>query len=390
MKKQNLTINNFGSYFLLFCVVGLLILLYGILKPFILDLVLAAILSSVFYPLYKLVLKLTRDRKRLSSFLTCTFIVFVILIPLSLFTYQFILEAIEASKKAYTQIQSGALDPILEWRSNGIFSWIREKLLPFVDIKTVDLTQFDLTNKAGELATNTASKLSEEIKNIATRIILIFFHFGIMIISMFFFFKDAPKIINTIKHLSPLPTTHNETIFEKFREISQATMFGIFFTAIIQGMLGAIGFAIAGLPNPIFWGALMILFALIPFLGTPVVWGPAFLYLLFTKQFGQAIFLFIWGAALVGTIDNFLRPYFIHGKSRTTDPLLMFLAILGGLWTQGIIGIIIGPLILTLAVVFIQIYEIEYHGVLHHKDKNHKENKSLVKKIFKKIRQKKT
>ncbi len=124
MKKQNLTINNFGSYFLLFCVVGLLILLYGILKPFILDLVLAAILSSVFYPLYKLVLKLTRDRKRLSSFLTCTFIVFVILIPLSLFTYQFILEAIEASKKAYTQIQSGALDPILEWRSNGIFAWI--------------------------------------------------------------------------------------------------------------------------------------------------------------------------------------------------------------------------------------------------------------------------
>jgi len=387
MKKQHLTIEQFGGYFLLLCVVILLMLLYKVLEIFIIDLILAAILSSVFFPLYKRATKITGQRKKLASFLTCSFIVFVILIPLSLFIYQFITEAAAAIQNIYTRVQNGALDPIIEWKSNGLFSSVREKLLPIIDLETIDLSQYNLGDRITESLTTTATSLGKQVTEFAKNVALVLFHFFIMIISMFFFFKDSNYIVKSLMHLSPLPTTHNENIVTKFKAISQATLFGIFLTAIIQGILGGIGFTIAGITNPIFWGTLMALFALIPFMGTFVIWGPTALYLIIGEHYAPGIFLLIWGGGVVSTIDNFLRPYFIHGRARTY-PLFTFLSIIGGLSAFGLVGLILGPLILTLTFVFIEIYEIEYQGVLHQKDTIHKEKISVIQKLLKKLTKK--
>lgn len=391
MKKQQLAINNFGGYFLILCVATTLILLYRVLEPFIIDLVFAAILTSVCFPIYNWILNKLNGHRRWASLLACFFIITVILIPIGIFIYQFIIQAAEAISTVYTKIETNGFAGLDFWNNSESFNSIREYLLPVFDINKIEIDTTEIQKNITETLRSAASGIWTQITTFLTNIALFLFHFSIIIVSMFFFFKDSETIINKIKHLSPLPTKHNDQLIFHFRQISQATMLGIFLTAMIQGFLGGIGFVIVGIPNPIFWGTLMSFFALIPFIGTTAVWGPAAIYLLLSNQITAGVFLLFWGAGIVGTIDNFLRPYFIHGKARTY-PLFIFLSILGGLTAFGILGIILGPLILTLASVFINIYEVEYNGLLDLKDKESKispKRKNLVHKILSKLKKKK-
>jgi predicted PurR-regulated permease PerM len=146
--------------------------------------------------------------------------------------------------------------------------------------------------------------------------------------------------------------------------MSLATLYGIFLTSIVQGIIGGIGFAIAGIPHALFWGTAIALFSLIPVVGTSVVWVPASLILIATGNLTSGIFLFCWGILIVSTVDNFLRAFLIGGRTNTNQ-LLMFLSVFGGIGMFGLVGVIFGPLILTLFFAFLHIYELEYDKVLH-------------------------
>jgi predicted PurR-regulated permease PerM len=127
--------------------------------------------------------------------------------------------------------------------------------------------------------------------------------------------------------------------------------------AIIQGALGGIGFAFAGVDSPLVWAVLMMAFSLLPFGGTAIVWLPAGIYLLATGEAGAGWFLLIWGAVIVGSSDNFLRPWILYKTgSRDIHPLLLFLAILSGIGIFGISGIVFGPLLLALLTTVMRIY----------------------------------
>jgi predicted PurR-regulated permease PerM len=349
------------------------------------DIIFAGILCSVFFPIYRKFLQITKARRTISSFLTCAFIIFVILIPVSFFIYQFINEAISMTRLVYTKIQNGDFNPIIESFNNDLIPQISQSLAPIIDVNTLNFDDFNIKQNITEFLAGIAGTLTSQITEFIGSIVFFIFHFFMMMIIMFFFFKDSEVIVERIKLLSPMPTSHNENIMKKFKQISEATLFGIFLTAAIQGFLGGLGFFAVGLPNPIFWGTLMTILALIPFVGTFVVWLPAGLYLIATGNYAAGITLLIWSAGIVSTIDNFLRPYFIHGRVQTY-PLLLFLSILGGIPAFGLLGIIIGPLVLTLTFVFIEIYEIEYHGVLHFKDKNPPEDISLLQSLITKLK----
>jgi predicted PurR-regulated permease PerM len=140
-------------------------------------------------------------------------------------------------------------------------------------------------------------------------------------------------------------------------------IFGIFFTAIIQGTLAGIGYAVVGIPNPIFWATATALFSLVPLLGTAIIWVPASIILAIMGNYVGAIGLFAWGVLVVGTVDNFIRPYLIEGRA-PVHPLLTFLAVLGGILAFGLKGVLYGPIILNLLLAFLHIYEIEYAKVL--------------------------
>jgi predicted PurR-regulated permease PerM len=124
---------------------------------------------------------------------------------------------------------------------------------------------------------------------------------------------------------------------------------GIGLTALVQGTLLGIGFAIAGLPSPLVFGVLGALFALVPIVGTAIVWVPATLWLLAQDQPYYAIFMLAWGMVVVGAVDNVLRPILISGRTEVPT-LAVFIGVMGGLSAFGFIGLFLGPIVLGLLV----------------------------------------
>jgi predicted PurR-regulated permease PerM len=130
--------------------------------------------------------------------------------------------------------------------------------------------------------------------------------------------------------------------------VTRAVVYGSGVTAIVQGTLVAIGFAVAGLPSPIVFGVLAALFALVPLAGTPVVWVPAVIALALQGRWYAAGFLLVWGV-LVTTIDNVIRPILVSGRAEV-GTLTVFIGVIGGVSAFGAIGVIVGPLVLVLVI----------------------------------------
>jgi predicted PurR-regulated permease PerM len=130
---------------------------------------------------------------------------------------------------------------------------------------------------------------------------------------------------------------------------------GTLFIALIQGLLAGVGFWIFGLPQPALWGTLTIITALVPVVGTALIWLPASIYLFSTGVTGMALGLFLWGAILVGSIDNFLRPKLIE-RYMKVHPFFILISVLGGLSLFGPLGFLLGPLVLSLILALLEIY----------------------------------
>jgi len=356
--RRSLILERLPGYFLLICLsLALLAFLY-VLGPFLTVLVIAAVLTIAFYPIYKRILKAFRGRARLASLVSCLLIILVIVIPLTIFVIMIGSEAMSTYNVVYEKINSGVFDKYLQWQSGGFFYDLKEKISPFVDIESLNVKQ-DIINMAGSLT----QFLVEQTKVLLTGVFSVLFDFLIMLFAMYYFFKDGPALVEKIGKISPLPSIYESQLFSKIGSMVKAIIFGVFLTAIAQGVLGGVGFAIAGISNPVFWGAAMAFLSLVPMIGTAVIWVPAVVILTILGSYGAAIFILLWGVLLVSSVDNILRPYLIGGKAHTY-PLMTFFVILGAIFTMGIKGVVIGPLILMLLMSFLHIYETEYGKVL--------------------------
>jgi predicted PurR-regulated permease PerM len=172
--------------------------------------------------------------------------------------------------------------------------------------------------------------------------------FFFMLFLLFFFIRDGATMFSRLKRLIPVPEEHREQLFNHLASVTRGVFYGIGLTAIVQGVMVGIGFAIAGLPSPVVFGVLAALAALIPMVGTPVVWVPATIALAMQDRWGAALFMLLWGV-FVTTIDNFLRPWLVSGRA-DVGTLTVFLGVLGGVSAFGPIGVILGPLVLATAI----------------------------------------
>jgi len=356
--QRALIIEQLPGYFLIACLLASFYFLFKVLSPFLTVLFVAAVLSIVFYPVYKRILNVFGSWKRLASFVTCLIVIVLIVAPITVFIIFLTLEAGETYALVQTQIESGVFDKYLIWEDGGFIYDLKNELEGIVDLNQVDL-KTNIINMAQSLSTYLVSQTAYLLRSISGLLLSIF----IMLFSMFYFFKDGDLIVKKVGLMSPLPSVYEDELFSKIASMVKAIVVGVFLTAIIQGLLGGIGFAIAGISNPVFWGTAMAFFSLLPFIGTALIWFPAAIILAILGSYGAAMFIFIWGIVVVGSSDNLLRPYLIGGKAKTY-PLLTFFVILGGIWTLGFKGIIVGPLVLMVLMSFLHIYEAEYNKVL--------------------------
>jgi predicted PurR-regulated permease PerM len=177
----------------------------------------------------------------------------------------------------------------------------------------------------------------------------------IMLFLLFYFLRDRHSILKWLHDNSPFSNKETNLILYRVRDCFQATVVGNVLTSLLQGTLGGLMMWFLGLPFPILWGAVMALFSLVPTLGAPVVWLPAALMLAAQGDWGKALILTGWGAAVIGTIDNLLYPILV-GRKMTVHTVPIFLSYLGGIVLFGFTGLILGPLIVTIGWTLLEIW----------------------------------
>jgi predicted PurR-regulated permease PerM len=168
-----------------------------------------------------------------------------------------------------------------------------------------------------------------------------------MLFVLFFVLRDGSLWFGRISALLPLAEKKREALFARLGKVLRAVVYGCGLTALVQGTLVAIGFAVSGLSGPIVFGVLACVMALLPFGGAAIIWLPGALYLLAAGHFGWGVFMLAWGG-IVSISDNFIRPMIIS-RYTPVPTLLVFLGVIGGVSAFGLLGFIVGPVILVLA-----------------------------------------
>lgn len=352
--------------FLLFIIVSVLYFCYLVFKPFLGELLIATILVTIFYHPYEQLAKLLRGRRNFASIIMCLLIILLIIVPLVNFVSYTAQRSIDAYGEFTLFVNQGGLNEVVEKINNSpILKFLdklgmsRDGLKSFLSEKAELAKAWVVSGAGGKAILNSATGLIASTANFIISIVIVIF-------SMFFFFVDGPKMLDKLMYWTPLPNKYDKIIFKKFKDVSSSTMTSTFVTAIAQGLIGAVGFLIAGFP--VFFTSMAMAFAsIIPYVGTALIWAPVSIYLLVIGKIWQGIFIVIWGSVIVGNSDNLIRAYLIKDKAEV-HPLFIVFAILGGLSLFGFWGIVFGPLVIALAVTILHIYELEYEQVLDRKN----------------------
>ncbi|MDP3837258.1 MAG: AI-2E family transporter [bacterium] len=359
--------------FLLILVGLVLIGSYYVFRPFLTEIFIAAVLVSIFYPLYLKVTKLMRGRRNLAALLMCLVLVLLIIIP----TVRLVIYAGQESVQAYEQT-------VYFFNRHSVDGVIQPSIIPDKLFGVFDVSEFVNNENFKNVFLDTLKQSSNWLLSGATTLLKGTTEFVvslfIIIITMFFFFVDGKNMLKKLMLLSPLPNAYDREIYEKFRAVSYTTIISTFVTAGAQGIVGAIGFAIVGFP-PFLAGILVALLSLLPYLGSMIFYVPVGIYYLIVGQIWQGIFILLWGAFIIGTIDNVIRAYMLKGRAQV-NPIFIIFSILGGVMLFGFWGVVIGPLIIAIAVTIVHIYELEFCDELEDEDEG---NTPAARKAIKRI-----
>lgn len=181
----------------------------------------------------------------------------------------------------------------------------------------------------------------------------------VLVFALYFFLRDGERMLRWMIDLVPMERVHKQLVVDRLEDTLSAMVRGTFITASTQGLLTGIGLAVAGVPFPVLFGVSAALLAVVPFVGAGLVWIPAAAYLVFTGATGAALGLALWGAVVVGLVDNVLRPWIV-GDGAHLPVLLLLLAVLGGIQVYGLLGALMSPLLVATFLAFARIYREQY------------------------------
>jgi predicted PurR-regulated permease PerM len=326
--------------------------LYQILSPFLTSILWAILLTMMFYPVFKKLERRLKKWKVLSALIMTLLVIFVIVLPSSLLMVSLANEVVGAYHGLEEMIKSGRLQDYLEQiRGIPFFKWTWAKLDQSLNISQFDPINFLLKNLK-EISTFLFNQSSKIFKGLSTFAVGFFF----TLLSLYYLFKDGNRLFESLKGIVPIPSKQRDLLILRFKEMIYATIYGGLVVALVQGTLGGVIFWILGVSSsPIFWGAAMAFLSFIPIGGTALVWAPAALLLIIFGALWKGILLLLLGVFVISMVDNFLRPMFISSRTNI-HPLLLFFSVLGGIQAFGMIGLIAGPLVVTLCLTLIEIY----------------------------------
>jgi predicted PurR-regulated permease PerM len=210
-----------------------------------------------------------------------------------------------------------------------------------------------------QAASKAASWITPQLNALVTNVFALLYHFAMMLIVVFYGLVDGPALKRRVFTLSPLPDEEEQRIIEKFRDVWSAVMVGNGVGSLLQGALGGLAMWAVGLPSPLLWSVVMTVFAFLPLVGISVVVVPATIYLVLVERFAAAAMFFGFCNVQGLLIENVVKTK-LMGDRMQMHSLLIFLAVLGGIGTFGLAGVLYGPLIATFFVTIVDLYERVY------------------------------
>jgi len=321
---------------------------YQIIQPFLQPMAWAAILALFLYPLHRRLTRLLRGRDNTSALLLTVFTVLMFIGPLTVLAVAFGAQA--------QHLLSLSADWLERFRGGGHFSL---GALPRLEM-VFDWLDQHLSISVGEVQQWAITGVTKLLQNLASSGGTAFFgavgtvlSFTVMLFLLFFLVRDGESIVRTALGLVPIGPERKTVLATRMKDVTRAVVLGTLVTAVVQGILLGVGFAIAGLPAPVVFGVIGAVLSVVPFGGTALVWVPGAAALFLTGHPGMGLFLTLWGAVPVSSADNFLKPLLIGGKAEVPT-LAVFIGVLGGLSAFGLIGMFTGPIVMALVLTLVR------------------------------------
>lgn len=342
----------FHRGFVLLLAVAITAAFLAMIRDFWIALLLAAVVTGMSRPLHRVFVRRLPGRESLAALATVVLVVLFILLPLLGLAGIVVAQAVQVSESVapwvQEQVQPGGGRELLERIQLPDF------VAPYRD---------DLLARAGRAASAVGSFFVNALTAATRGTVQFLFLLFVMIYAVFFFLRDGKQYLALGRSYLPLTDEEIETMEERFRSVSRATVKGTLVIGLVQGFLGGLAFGVAGVEGAAFWGTVMAVLSIIPAVGSALVWVPAAIFLGATGHLLAAIGMSAWFLAVVGTADNVLRPMLVGKDTRMSD-LMVLLSTLGGLALFGAAGIVIGPMVAALFVTVWQIYGVAFRGYL--------------------------
>ncbi len=344
----------FSRYFILTIVIGFLIFFANLISVFLLPIVLSSVITTLFYPMFRFVLKIAGYRRALSSILCCLILLIGLLIPLALLTHLVTREAVSFYPSSEQKIR--------EWVELGPGGPIG-KLKESRWVKRLYLDQLDWQQTTSDVLKGTGTLIATLIRKTSGGALLIVANVFVTLFICFYFFRDGESIVRTIRSLLPMPERYVDALITRFTAVSRATIKGAAVIGLTQSSLGAITLWIFGVESPLLWFFIMLLLSFVPVIGAWMVMHPAAIIQVLLGNIWQGVGIFLVTVLLISSIDNVLRPRLVGQFSGIHD-LIIFFSALGGIRVFGPAGVIVGPVVAAFFVTIIEIYSEEFRPQL--------------------------
>jgi predicted PurR-regulated permease PerM len=306
------------------------------LRPILVAIILGLLAAYILFPLFLGINKIIHERN-LATIILIIAIILIVFIPIWFFVPIILKQGFET----FSQLQK--ID---------IGSKVSE-LLSFLSSKPM---LSSISAGVNNLITKTFTSFLNELTNLIVNLPNLLLQFTVFLFVFFFAIRDSSKLSRFILELSPFSASTEKELGTEFRKITNIIIYGQILIGIIQGLCLGLGLFVLGIPNALTLTIISVIVSIIPIMGAWFVWVPVSLVLIVTGDVFSGVILILYGALFVSIIDNILRFVFLSKNSRLNIPLSV-IGLIGGLYTFGIIGLILGPLIISYVIVFISLYK---------------------------------
>jgi predicted PurR-regulated permease PerM len=335
------------TFFLLALAATALYFCYVIARPFLSAIFLAVMIVIVFHPVHARVQALIR-RRNIAALISTILVLLVLAVPaigLGVVVSREITGLYQLLNER--SAEQGGWNPYVMHAMERLLGWVGR----YIDLSTLDLRGALLRwlEQISRLLLSWGARAVSNIISFVADAVITFF-------TLFFLFREGGSMRQRAAALLPLNAGQVERLFTGISNSVVANVYGGLAVGVAQGTLLSLAFWVLGLPSPVLWGLVTALFSLIPFIGSAAVWGPAVTILVIGGHWWKGLILLGWGAAVVGQVDSLVRPYVISGRAKL-HTLLVFFALLGGVKAFGVMGLFIGPVVLSVTLVVLEMLQ---------------------------------